>query len=126
MRNSEGKIVPGDGVSLFHPKYLEKLTRWYDQVMPFLREREISAGGPIIMMQICNEIGVFSWLAHQGDYCEIVRLRFIAHLSAKFKSIAEVNSLWGTDSMRIVASPAAEASSLMLATSSAQAWSEVW
>ena len=96
MRNSKGGIVPGDGVSLFHPKYLEKVTRWYDQVMPFISEREISAGGPIIMMQICNEIGLFSWLAHQGDYCETVKTRFISYLSRKYKNIAELNGLWGT------------------------------
>ena len=96
MRNSKGGIVPSDGVSLFHPKYLEKVTRWYDQVMPFISEREISAGGPIIMMQICNEIGLFSWLAHQGDYCEAVKTRFISYLLRKYKNIAELNSLWGT------------------------------
>jgi beta-galactosidase len=96
MRNSKGGIVPSDGVSLFHPKYLEKVTRWYDQVMPFISEREISAGGPIIMMQICNEIGLFSWLAHQGDYCERVKTRFISYLSRKYKNIAELNGLWGT------------------------------
>ena len=96
MRNSKGGIVPSDGVSLFHPKYLEKVTRWYDQVMPLISEREISAGGPIIMMQICNEIGLFSWLAHQGDYCETVKTRFISYLSRKYKNIAELNGLWGT------------------------------
>lgn len=96
MRNSKGGIVPSDGVSLFHPKYLEKVTRWYDQVMPFISEREISAGGPIIMMQICNEIGLFSWLAHQADYCETVKTRFISYLSRKYKNIAELNGLWGT------------------------------
>ena len=96
MRNSKGGIVPSDGVSLFHPKYLEKVTRWYDRVMPFISEREISAGGPIIMMQICNEIGLFSWLAHQADYCETVNTRFISYLSRKYKNIAELNGLWGT------------------------------
>ena len=96
MRNRKGEIVPSDGVSLFNPKYLERVTRWYDQVMPLISKGEISAGGPIIMMQICNEIGVFSWLAHQGDYSENVRARFISYLSAKFKSIAEMNGLWGT------------------------------
>ncbi|MBW6459109.1 MAG: beta-galactosidase [Bacteroidales bacterium] len=76
MRNRKGDIVPGDGVSLFHPVFLEKVTRWYDQVMPLIARREISAGGPVIMMQICNEIGVFSWLAHQADYGEEVKRRF--------------------------------------------------
>jgi len=97
MRNSKGEIVQSDGVSLFNPKYLEKVALWYDQIMPFISEREISVGGPLIMMQICNEIGVFSWLTKQADYGNGVKDRFIAYLSAKFSSIAEVNGLWGTD-----------------------------
>ena len=97
MRNREGDIIPGDGVSLFNPIYLEKVALWYDKIMPFISERQISVGGPVIMMQICNEIGVFSWLAKQGDYSNAVKDRFISYLSHKFAGIAEVNSLWGTD-----------------------------
>ena len=97
MRNSKGEIVQSDGVSLFNQKYLEKVALWYDKIMPFISERQISVGGPVIMMQICNEIGVFSWLAKQGDYCKAVKDRFISYLSGKFSGIAEVNSLWGTD-----------------------------
>jgi len=97
MHNRKGEKIQSDGVSLFHPRYLEKVSKWYDQIMPFISKREISVGGLIIMMQICNEIGVFSWLAHQGDYCQEVKDRFIAHLKNKFTGIAEVNSLWRTD-----------------------------
>jgi beta-galactosidase len=97
MRNSQGEIFPGEGVSLFNKKYLEKVTLWYDQIMPFISEREITAGGPVIMMQVCNEIGVFSWLAKQGDYHKEVRDRFLSYLSEKFSNIAEVNCLWETD-----------------------------
>ncbi len=97
MRNSRGELVPSDGVSLFNEIYLEKVGLWYDQIMPFIREQEISNGGPIIMMQICNEIGVFSWLAHQGDYGEEVKRRFISFLNNKFNNIYKVNKLWGTD-----------------------------
>lgn len=97
MRNSKGEIVPSDGVSLFNNTYLGKVTLWYDQVMPFIRAHEISAGGPVIMMQICNEIGVFSWLARQADYSNAVKDHFIACLMRKFTTIAEVNGLWGTN-----------------------------
>jgi beta-galactosidase len=97
MRNRKGEIVQSDGVSLFNQKYLEKVALWYDKIMPFISEREISVGGPVIMIQICNEIGVFSWLAKQGDYGNAVKDRFISFLSHKFASIVEVNSLWGTD-----------------------------
>jgi Beta-galactosidase len=97
MRNSDGEKVQSDGVSLFNNNYLEKVTLWYDRIMPFISEREISAGGPVIMMQICNEIGVFSWLAKQADYGNAVKDRFISYLSGKFKSMTELNNLWGTD-----------------------------
>jgi beta-galactosidase len=96
MRNSKGDIVQNDGVSLFDQKYLEKVGLWFDRIMPFISQREISAGGPVIMMQICNEIGVFSWLAHQGDYGHAVKDRFITYLAGKFTGIDEVNTLWGT------------------------------
>ena len=49
------------------------------------------------MMQICNEIGVFSWLAKQADYGNAVKDRFISYYLEKFADIAEVNNLWGTD-----------------------------
>lgn len=97
MHDSMGNLVPSDGVSLFHPVYLEKVGLWYDHIMPFIRDHEVKNGGPVIMMQICNEIGVFSWLAHQADYGEEVRRRFVTFLRKKFNSISEVNHLWGTD-----------------------------
>lgn len=96
MRTSKGDIVPSDGVSLFNKKYLEKVTLWYDQIMPFISERQLTNGGPIIMMQICNEIGVFSWLARQADYGNAVKEHFIAYLSHKFKNVSVLNILWRT------------------------------
>jgi beta-galactosidase len=96
MRNRKGEVVRSDGVNLFNPKYLEKVELWYDRVMPLISKWEMSAGGPVIMMQVCNEIGVFSWLAHQGDYSGSVRERFVTYLSKKFICIDELNSLWGT------------------------------
>jgi len=97
MRTSIGEPVQSDGVSLFNQNYLAMVARWYDQIMPLIRQNQVSAGGPVIMMQICNEIGVFSWLARQADYGNAVRDHFISYLSGKFKDIAEVNRLWGTD-----------------------------
>jgi len=96
MRNRKGEIVASDGVTLFHPKYLEVVTAWYDQIMPLISQHQLSAGGPIILMQLCNEIGVFSWLAHQADYSEVVRPRFISYLTKKFTTISDLNSLWST------------------------------
>jgi len=97
MRTRSGSRVMSDGVSLFNESYLAKVELWYDRIMPLIRRNEASSGGPVIMMQICNEIGVFSWLAHQADYGNRVRKRFISWLEERFGSISEVNELWGTD-----------------------------
>jgi len=97
MRNRSGEIFPSDGISLFNSKYLEKVSLWYDNIMPFISKREVSKGGPVILMQICNEIGVFSWLAHQADYGNAVTDRFRFYLTEKFNKIDEINKLWGTN-----------------------------
>lgn len=96
MRNRRGEKVPSDGVSLFNKIYIEKVTRWYDQIMPFISKRQVSAGGPVIMMQICNEIGVFSWLAHQADYGGDIKKRFVLYLQKRYADIMEINGLWET------------------------------
>lgn len=97
MHDRSGNVVASDGVSLFQDAYLEKVTAWYDRIMPFIAERQLSAGGPVMMMQVCNEIGLFSWLVKQADYCEEVRQRFIAFLEKKFAGIGELNAVWETD-----------------------------
>ncbi len=94
MRNRKGEKVMSDGVNLFSPIYLEKVGLWFDKIMPFIASRQFSEGGPIIMMQLCNEIGVFSWLAHQADYGAGVKDRFISYLKTKYQSIQEINKLW--------------------------------
>ena len=96
MHTRRGVRVMSDGVSLFNRDYLEKVGLWYDQVMPVIRSNEIQAGGPVIMMQVCNEIGVFSWLARQADYGNEVRKRFVSWVSEKYGTVSEVNRLWGT------------------------------
>ena len=96
MHTRRGVRVMSDGVSLFNKDYLEKVRLWYDQVMPVIRNHEIQAGGSVIMMQVCNEIGVFSWLARQADYGNEVRNRFISWVSGKYGTVSEVNRQWGT------------------------------
>ena len=100
MRNRKGEIVASEGVNLFHPIYLEKVTQWYDHIMPLISKNEVANGGPVIMMQICNEIGLFSWLAHQADYDGKVKEKFIEWLSKKYSDINELNGIWETQYMQ--------------------------
>lgn len=96
MRNSRNELVNSDGVNLFHPDYLHYVEKWYNRIIPFIVKRQASNGGPVIMMQLCNEIGVFSWLAHQADYSEATRQRFIAWLKNRYDDIEALNRIWNT------------------------------
>ncbi|MDZ7635435.1 MAG: beta-galactosidase [Bacteroidales bacterium] len=97
MRNRREESVPSDGVSLFNEHYLEKVGMWYDKIMPLISRHEEASGGPVIMMQICNEIGVFSWLARQADYGNAVKERFTEYLKERFVNLEAVNELWETN-----------------------------
>jgi|GEM_PF-6282326 len=41
-----------------HPESLRLSKHWYDHVLPVLRPRQITQGGPIILLQIENEIDI--------------------------------------------------------------------
>lgn len=97
MHKSNGKVVLSDGVNLFNPSFLSKVEQWYNHVMPIIRQKQIHNGGPIIMIQVCNEIGVFSWLAHQADYNEQVKGQFINFIKNRYSGIQELNTLWETN-----------------------------
>ena len=55
--------------------------------MPIISEHQESNGGPITMMQVCNEVGVFQWLSGKIDYNEkvlkLIEDALIAYLEPK-------------------------------------------
>ncbi|QMS85071.1 beta-galactosidase [Candidatus Xianfuyuplasma coldseepsis] len=67
-------------VSYLHPTYLEKVQKWYNHVFDVLVPFEIQNGGPIIMTQYDNEVGMFHWVTQQGDYSDVTLSYFIRHL----------------------------------------------
>jgi hypothetical protein len=64
-------------VRSMHPQSLRTSKHWYDHVLPVIRRYQITEGGPIILMQIENEIDFTNVPeAEQREY-----LRFLAHLA---------------------------------------------
>lgn len=82
--------------SYMHPVYREYASKWFDRIIPPLSERQSSRGGPIIMMQICNEVGLQQWLSGCGDYNPATLAYFFRFLSGKYAGIGELNRLYGT------------------------------
>ena len=77
-------------------EYLHYSFLWYDKIMPIVAEFQKSNGGPIVMMQVCNEVGVFQWLFGKIDYNETVISLYKKFLIGKYKSIEELNNIYGT------------------------------
>lgn len=61
-RDQEGKIFRGSSVSYLHPLFLEKTQKWFDAVCPIIAKYTRSKGGPVVMVQVDNELmGIHEW-----------------------------------------------------------------
>ena len=66
--DESGNIISPNLVSYMTEEFLDYTFRWYDKIMPIVYHYQSSNGGPIVMMQVCNEIGIFQWLFGKVDY----------------------------------------------------------
>src|SRR5260221_4977574 len=77
--------------------FLREVCRWYDGVMPVIARFQHGSGGPVAMMQVCNEVGVFQWLSGKTDYSDAVAVLYREFLKEKHRAIEAVNALYGTN-----------------------------
>lgn len=89
--DESGNIISPDLVSYLSDEFLDYAFKWYDKVLPIISVNQIKNGGPISMMQVCNEIGVFQWLSGKVDYNPKVQKMFNEFLKKKYKIIEELN-----------------------------------
>ncbi len=85
-----------DMATYLHPVFLEYTGKWYDAVMPLLAERQASRGEKIILMQVCNEVGLFNWLEGAGDISPVSLRYFRGFLKQQYKQIGKLNQLYRT------------------------------
>lgn len=91
-----GNIISQDLMSYMSDEYLHYSFLWYDEVMPIILSYQEKNGGPIIMMQVCNEVGVFQWLNGKIDYNPSVIKLYKEFLKDKYKSIEKLNRIYGS------------------------------
>ncbi|MEN6384511.1 MAG: beta-galactosidase [Phycisphaerales bacterium] len=89
--DSTGKPYPVKYTCLTHPDYLRKTMQWYNAIMPIIEKNQFSNGGPIIMMQVCNEVGLFQWLGGSGDYSKISVTAYQKYLEKIYQTINALN-----------------------------------
>lgn len=95
--NKDGKPFGHARVTILHPTYLKYANLWYDRVMDIIRANLVDKSeGIIISMQVCNEIGVFTWLDKEADYNPVALECYKKFLFDKYKKITRLNTLYKT------------------------------
>ena len=62
-----GEKHPCRVVSLMHPDFKKLVEKWYFEVCGILKQYLIDNGGPIIMFQLDNEVGMLNWISNSPD-----------------------------------------------------------
>lgn len=70
--------------------------KWYDQVLPIVKGRQHPAGN-IVLVQLCNEIGMVHWLNKAADYSPFVETMYKDFLRKRYgNDIKRLNALYKT------------------------------
>jgi beta-galactosidase len=83
-KTQNGDIHPARVVSYMHPVFLQKVENWYRHVCEIIEPFQIQNGGPVILFQLDNEVGMFHWVTNQADYNDITLNYFADYLQSKF------------------------------------------
>lgn len=79
-KTKEGKEHVTKVVSYLHPNFIKCVDKWYKAVCKIVQEYQYSKGGPVIMFQLDNEVGMLQWVTNQADYNDCVLDEFKVHL----------------------------------------------
>ena len=63
----DGAPAPSATLDYLEPGYLADAERWYAAIMPVLAERQVSRGGPVVAVQLDNEVGMLSWVTNTPE-----------------------------------------------------------
>lgn len=95
-QDEHGSVIAPELMSYMSEEFLHYAFLWYDQIMPIIAEYQESKAGPVTMMQVCNEVGVFQWLSGRIDYNDSVTRLYRQFLQGKYDSVKDLNTTHGT------------------------------
>lgn len=72
----DGRAAPTRDVDYLAPAYLAEVRGWYAAVMPLLASRLEPVGGPVVAVQLDNEIGMLSWVTNAPDLTDSALTEF--------------------------------------------------
>ncbi|MEH1165334.1 beta-galactosidase [Micromonospora sp. CPCC 205539] len=68
----DGAPIGTRTIDYLAPEFLAAADSWYAEVMPVIAERLAGRGGPVIAVQLDNEIGMLSWVTNSPDLTDLL------------------------------------------------------
>jgi beta-galactosidase len=68
----DGVTVPSRTADYLSPQFLDAALGWYAQVLPLVADRLAHKGGPVVGVQLDNEVGMLSWVTNSPDLTDLV------------------------------------------------------
>jgi beta-galactosidase len=72
-------------VSYMHPLFREHVSKWYSKILPIVYKNTSHKKGPIIAVQLDNEIGMMNWVMNSPDYNESTTQMYQHYLKELYK-----------------------------------------
>ncbi|MDQ6657418.1 MAG: beta-galactosidase [Actinomycetota bacterium] len=85
----DGRQTPTRTVDYLAPAFLSASREWYAAVMPVLAERLRPRGGPVIGVQLDNEVGMLPWVTNSPDLTDLVLDQLADWVLAKYPNTAD-------------------------------------
>lgn len=92
----DGEKKPSTTLDYLNPGYLEECKKWYQALMPIVQPYLHTNGGPIIGMQLDNEVGMLNWVTNLPVLNDNVLDRFVSYLQGRYKT-DEIRMRYGFD-----------------------------
>src|SRR5687767_2051125 len=78
-------------LSYLHPVFQQKVGAWYDALLPEVATRQVTRGGNVLGVQLCNEVAMVHWLQKGADHKEHVNRMYRSFLQEKYGSVQALN-----------------------------------
>lgn len=90
-RRDVGNLPHVTIVSYLHPIFQAKVAAWYSALLPEIASRQVTHGGNVHSVQLCNEVAMVHWLQKGADYKDHVNAMYRGFIEEKYKTLALLN-----------------------------------
>jgi beta-galactosidase len=80
----DGEKKPSTTLDYLDPDYLQECRKWYQVLMPMVSPYLHSKGGPIIGVQLDNEVGMLNWVTNTPVLNDNVLDKFVQYLHNQY------------------------------------------